>query len=296
MNLISNTFSILSLVVIGTLFFLVIVILVLLRRVEKRQRERMKQTSHDLPVETESPVSDPKRRAKRHALKSVKFRYSVIRHVLIGVALVLMLLGAAFPLLGTVPATMLSAILAILSIVIGIVARPVLENLVSGLMLTLSRAVNVSDTVIINDHYGTIEDITATHMVIKRWDWQRYVVPNAKVISTDFLNLSLYDDYQWAKVAFWVHPAADIDEVRNEAIQAAIDSKKIADHEPPHFWCVELDKQGVKCWVTAWADSPANAWDLRHEIRMNLQRRLAQKGILTHQHNVSIPDTDNHCP
>lgn len=291
MDIFSNTFSVMSLVVVATLLVAVAMGLWILRRLEKKQRERMNRNSHELPIETDSPVSEPVRQAKRSALKSVKVRYSIIRHVLLAIALTLMILGVVFPMLGTVPATLLSALIAVFSIVVGIVARPVLENLVAGLVLTLSRVVNVSDTVVINSNYGTIEDITATHMVVKRWDWQRYVIPNAKVIGTDFLNLSLYDDYQWAKVEFWVVATADIDVVKKEAIAAADECTQITNHEPPHFWYVELGKEGVKCWITTWADSPANAWDLRHEVRMNLHRRLNAKGILTHQHNLSIPAT-----
>ena len=286
-NLNYSFFTSIAFALILVLLVVVVLLILLLRRAERRHRDRVRKTDHSPPIETQSPIKHPVKDARRHALKSVKVRYSVIRHVLMGLALVLVLLGASFPLLGTVPATLLSGLLATFSIMIGIIARPVLENLVAGLMLTLSRAISVSDTVIINDHYGTIEDITATHMVVKRWDWRRYVIPNAKVMTTDFLNLTLRDDFQWARVEFWVASDADIDKVEAEAIASAKEASKIATHEPPHFWHVEMGKEGVRCWVTAWADSPSDAWDLKHEIRMNLMRRLTACGIPSHRHNLS---------
>ncbi|MBN2525666.1 MAG: mechanosensitive ion channel [Deltaproteobacteria bacterium] len=239
-------------------------------------------------MDAESLPGEESKHVKKKALKSIRIRYTVIRHIATAMVLLFVLLGAAFPLLGTVPATLLSALLAMFGIIIGIVAKPVLENLVAGVMLTLSRSVNVADTVLVNDQYGTIEDITATHLVIKLWDWRRYVVPNAKVLGTDFLNLTLFDAYQWAKVDFWVAPDADLAEVEQEVLGIARTCEKIANSEAPHFWVAELHKDAIQCWVTAWAASPSDAWELKHDLRMKIAKSLKQKNILPHRHHLEI--------
>ena len=259
----------------------------LIRRAEQRHRRRVKAIETSVPMEAESLPGDASKEVKNSALKSIRVRYTVIRHVATVILLIFVLLGIAFPLLGTVPATLLSALLAMFGIIVGIVARPVLENLVAGLMLTLSRSVNVADTVIINEQYGTIEDITATHMVIKLWDWRRYVVPNARVLGTDFLNLTLSDAFQWAKVDFWVTPDADLSMVETEVLAIAGSCEKIANNEAPHFWVNELHKDAVHCWVTAWAANPADAWELKHALRMRINQCLRENSVVAHRHNVT---------
>jgi small-conductance mechanosensitive channel len=265
-----------------------------IRRVERRHRHRVKETETAVAMEAESLPGDASKVVKNSALKSIRMRYTVIRHVATVVVLVFVLLGVAFPLLGTVPATLLSAILAMFGIIVGIVARPVLENLVAGLMLTLSRSVNVADTVLMNGQYGTIEDVTATHTVIKLWDWRRYVVPNARVLGTDFLNLTLFDAFQWAKVDFWVTPDADLSMVETEVLAIARDCEKIANNEAPHFWVNELHKDTVHCWVTAWVANPADAWELKHELRMKISKCLREKGVVSHRHNIATTAMEPH--
>lgn len=270
---------------------LLVAVMGMIRRAEKNHRRRVSGTDTSVPLQTESSYEEQSKNVKNRALKSIGARYTIIRHIATVTLLLFILLGAAFPLLGTVPATLLSGLLAMFGIIIGIVAKPVLENLVAGLMLTLSRSVNVADTVLINSQYGTIEDITATHMVIKLWDWRRYVVPNAKVLSTDFLNLTLFDTYQWARVDFWVTPDADLELVEKQVLATAKNSPKIANNEPPHFWVNDLQKDAVHCWLTAWAANPSDAWELKHDLRMKINRCLREQGILAHQHNLKMNST-----
>ena len=267
---------------------LLITVLWVLRRVETKHRHRVSGMETSVPIEAESLPGDQSKNVKNKALKSIRVRYTVIRHIATAMVLLFVLLGAAFPLLGTVPATLLSALLAMFGIIIGIVAKPVLENLVAGLMLTLSRAVNVADTVIINDQYGTIEDITATHVVIKLWDWRRYVVPNAKVLSTDFLNLTLFDAYQWARVDFWVAPGVDLADVEQKVLAVAKNCDKIANQEASHFWVNDLKRDAVHCWLTAWAANPADAWEIKHDLRMKINKCLRENNILAHQHQLNM--------
>ena len=275
---------------------LALIIRLLTRRAEGRQQERIRRRSPVAPIETSSPIDDPLKEAKKTALESIRFRYTIIRHVFIVLLLLVFLLAMAFPLLGTLPAAVLSGFVAIVGVIIGIAARPVIENFVAGVIITLSGSIHVADTVIIDDKYGTIEDITPTHTVIKLWDWRRYVMPNSIALSRDFLNLTLHDSYQWAKVDFWVSPQADLKVVEREAIAAACDSKTFADHEPPHFWVIEMGKQAIRCWVTAWANNPSDAWQLKHDIRRRLAGKLKDCGVEPNLFNLKMEEPKEDAP
>jgi small-conductance mechanosensitive channel len=198
-----------------------------------------------------------------------------------------------FPFIHHVPATVISLLIAAAGVVVGIASRPFIENLVSGMVITFGHTLRVGHTVVVDDHYGTVEDISITHTTIKVWNWRRYIIPNSRMLQKDFVNLTISDSYQWAHVEFYVAYGTDLQVVRNAAIEAAEGSSYFSGDETPRFWVMDLKRAAVKCWVAAWASSPTNAWLLRHEIRTHLVLSLSQLGIRTHLHEI---DDGRHSP
>lgn len=52
-------------------------------------------------------------------------------------------------------------------LVLGLAARPVLSNLIAGIQLAITQPIRIEDSVIINDQWGWIEEITATYIVVR---------------------------------------------------------------------------------------------------------------------------------
>lgn len=235
-------------------------------------------------VRTASPLENQAAEARERGIESIETRFNIIRRVLIPTASVVLLLLVALPLLSGIPAALVSLVVAVAAVVVGIAAKPLLENFFAGIVISFSQPIRIGDTVLIDGHFGTIEDITITHTTVKVWDWRRYMVPNHRMIEKEFLNCSIIDRFQWAYVEFWVSPDADIDRVREIAVSAARESRCYADHEPPRFWVMEMGKEGVRCWVAAWANTPSSAWQLTHDIRTGLIQGFRDEGIRTHVH------------
>jgi small-conductance mechanosensitive channel len=183
-----------------------------------------------------------------------------------------------------------SLLVAVAAVVTGIAARPVLENLIAGVIISFAQPIRIGDTVLIDGYFGTIENISLTHTTLKVWDWRRYMVPNHHMLGKEFVNYSIVDRYQWAYVEFWVAPQTDLDAVRDIATKAARSSRHFADYEEPRFWVMEMGKEGVRCWIAAWANTPSAAWQLGHDIRTELARRFAEAAIRTHsyQHHWDV--------
>jgi small-conductance mechanosensitive channel len=62
-------------------------------------------------------------------------------------------------------------------IIAGLAARPVLSNLFAGVQLAMTQPIRIDDAVIVENEWGTIEEITATYVVVRLWDWRRMIVP-----------------------------------------------------------------------------------------------------------------------
>ncbi len=262
----------------------------LLRRFLAQAEERRRQHLHEKPtfnaVRTSSPIDQPAMTARKSALQSVAERFSVFRRLFLLVVGLLWVVALAFPFLGHAPKVFVSFFITAATILLGIALKPALENVIAGLVISVSDCVNTGDTVVVDGKYGFVEDITLVYTVIKVWNWQRYVIPNSRMLAKEYLNYSLGEADQWVHVEFWVDPEADLGRVSETAVQAAEANKYCADYEKPKFWVMEMDKNAIRCWVVAWAISPPEAWLLRSGVQAELTKRFAEQGIRLHRYCI----------
>lgn len=253
------------------------------RRIRQWRQERLtrlkKHRNFDA-VATASPYDNPEEQARAAALDNVQARFSVMR-VLLGVCAVgLIVVVVLLPLLDELPQALLSFLIAIGLAVVGVAARSMIENFISGMVLSFSRQLKVGDTVLLDaEHYGTVEDINATHTVLKLWDWRRYVVPNSSMLQKEVVSYSHKDQFLWTHVPFHVAPDTDLDLVERLAVESALESSYLARFEEPQFWVREMLPESNLCWLAAWAKNPEDAWYLRSDIRKALVQRLRAHGV-----------------
>lgn len=275
-------------VVTGAGVLLMVRVLFLLRATDRRRRTRLESKRWLDAVRMASPVNDPVAHALDRGLESIDRNTTIARRAVVPLILVLTGALAALPFLDRVPAAILSVLVGAVTVLAGFAARPVIENAFAGLIIAFSRLINIGDTVMVDDHYGTVEDITITHTTIRVWDWRRYVVPNSKMIQNSVINYSLHDRFQWAYVEFWVGYDADIQKVRQLAVEAPTSSAHFADYDPPAFWVMEMAERGIRCWVAAWADSPSAAWMLKCDMRESMLTAFKEHGIEAHAYRVDV--------
>ncbi|MBN1544196.1 mechanosensitive ion channel family protein [Candidatus Woesearchaeota archaeon] len=80
------------------------------------------------------------------------------------------------------------------AVIVGFAAQKAFANIMSGIFLAVSEPIRVGDRVTINDNYGIIEDITLRHTVIKTWDNNRVIIPNAVMNEVQITNHSIVDE------------------------------------------------------------------------------------------------------
>jgi len=256
----------------------------------RRRRASIEELEHSEVTTTSTPLQRPLSVFKDRAKRSVNSRFSIYRRIAWILVLVLIFLGVSLPFLDQLPQALISILVGSAAVIIGIAARPFIENFLSGIAITSSKMLSIGDTILINDNYGTIEDISSTHTVIKLWDWRRFVIPNGTMINHEFINYSLYDEWQFAYVEFFVSYEADLEQVKALAIAAAQKSRHLHGGEKPFFWVMDMGKESIQCWIAAWADSPLSAWELKTDIRTELVLQFRKAGIRAHlkEHAVKM--------
>ncbi|QHI68660.1 mechanosensitive ion channel family protein [Tichowtungia aerotolerans] len=255
-----------------------------LRILQDQRRESIKR--HPEPGAV--PARTRKKAVREQQIRRMESRISITRRTLIALFLLSGISISAIPYLAQLAPAVLPIIIAAVSVVIGVAAKPIIENITCGLVLCFGKLARIGDTVVIDDVYGTIEDFTLTHSVVKRWDSLRYVVPNSSMMTKEFVNYSLYDNNRWVYVEFWIDYQADMELVERLAKESPLGSQYYSDREPPRFWVAETGREGVKCMVVAWAVTPADGWMLSHDIRKALVFKLKQHDIITHTHHIHM--------
>jgi len=218
---------------------------------------------------------------KEQAVERIESRFSNIRRLVIPFAGLLYIVLLVLPFLNYVPATYISILVGAVGVTVGIAAKPFVENIISGLIMSFGKSIRIGDTIEIDGQYSTVEDISMTYTVLKVWDWKRYIIPNGLILQKEILNYSMYDKSIWAYVEFYVSPEADLSLVEQLALESVKGSKFYDSSNEPSFWVMANSETSIKCWLACWAKNPSEAWELKSDMRKGVSQKLRENGIPT---------------
>ena len=151
-------------------------------------------------------------------------------------------------------------------LVVGLAARPVLANLIAGIQIAITQPIRVEDVVVVEGEWGWIEEIFATYVVVRIWDWRRLVVPLSYFIEQPFQNWTRQSATIMGSVFWWVDYTVPVEEMRAE-VERIIAASPLWDGKVKNLQVVDATTEGVQLRaLMSSANSPKN-WDLRCEVR-----------------------------
>lgn len=220
----------------------------------------------DLYVKKRHDVTAPDNREARrvHTQVTVLSRSLQVVAIIAGVAAALM----TFPRVQQVGASILASA-GIAGIVVGLAARPVLENLLGGLQIGFTQPIRLDDVVLVAGEYGRVEEITTTYVVLKLWDERRLIVPFSKFISEPFQNWTRTGAELLGTVFVWVDYAAPVERIRAAAEQIVRESP-LWDGRVNKLQVTECTEQSMQLRVLVSANNASAAFDLRVHVRERL--------------------------
>ncbi|MGP4002825.1 mechanosensitive ion channel family protein [Streptomyces sp. 8N706] len=180
-----------------------------------------------------------------------------------------------FPAMRTVGTSMLASA-GLLGIVAGIAAQSTLGNLFAGLQIAFGDMVRIGDTVVVDEEWGTVEEITLTFLTVKTWDERRFTMPVSYFTSQPFENWSRGGPQMTGTVFFHLDHSAPVEAIREKVHEIVQDCAAWDGRE----WGVAVtdttpSTMVVRALVTA-RDADA-VWTVRCEVRERVVAWLCDK-------------------
>lgn len=202
--------------------------------------------------------------------RQVHTQIQVLRRVTAAVVTILAIAIAllSFPEVRAAGAGLLASA-GLIGIIAGVAAKPTATNVFAGLQIAISQPIRVDDVVVVEGHWGRVEQIALTYVVVRVWDLRRLVLPISYFIENSFENWTR----QHADILGWVYIEVDyrapVEEIRQEL-------HRILQQSPDWdggTWSLQVTSLGTETMqlraLMSSKDSSAS-WNLQCDVREHL--------------------------
>ena len=152
------------------------------------------------------------------------------------------------------------------SLIVGLALQPLLTNLIAGIQIAVTQPIRIDDAVIVEKEWGNIEEINATYVVVRLWDWRRLVLPLSYFIQTPFQNWTRESASLIGTAMIYVDHAAPIATMRAKLEEIARAST-LWDGKVVSLQVTDITAQVMEVRCLASARNAPATFDLRCESR-----------------------------
>jgi small-conductance mechanosensitive channel len=150
-----------------------------------------------------------------------------------------------------------------------------LGRLFAGLQLAFTQPMRIGDTVIIDNEFGQVEEITLSFITIRLWDLRRLILPTDYFTNKGLLNLTRESSELLGTIFLYADYTLPVDLVRDKFMGLLKASnywnKKVSALEVTD---IKESTMEIRCLVSA--DNADNLWKLRCDIREKLIKYIVE--------------------
>jgi small-conductance mechanosensitive channel len=151
-------------------------------------------------------------------------------------------------------------------IVLGLALQPLLKNLVAGIQLAVTQPIRLEDAVIVEGEWGNVEEITATYVVVRLWDWRRMVLPLSYFIEKPFQNWTRESATLIGTAFLHVDYTAPVELMRRK-LQEIAAASPLWDRRVVNMQVTDLRPATMEIRMLVSASNAGRTFDLRCEVR-----------------------------
>ncbi|MGU3662072.1 mechanosensitive ion channel family protein [Methylobacterium fujisawaense] len=205
---------------------------------------------------------------------------SVLGRIAGGMTILVSFLVAASVAFPSVSAADLFNLLGIGGVAIGFAFRDVLQNLLAGILILLTRPFVIGDQIRAGSHEGTVEDVWVRATVLRTYDNQRVLIPNATLFVDKITVITAHDKRRLA-FPLTIGNGDDIKRARRVIVEALRTTDGVLSDPPPEALVTGLGAAGVDMTARVWIDPPRrrDAMDALDHAISNVKDALTAAGI-----------------
>ncbi len=215
-------------------------------------------------------VSLSRRITDANRLRSLQTQIALPRAILriaivvVGTALVLL----QFDVVRSVGVSLLASA-GLATVILGLAAQRAVGNLLAGIQLAAAQPIRIGDVVVVENEWGTVEEIGLTSVVVKLWDLRRLVLPVSYFLEKPFQNWTRGASDLLGTVTLHLDPSIQVDEVRAE-VERILAQTTLWDRRTQSVQVTDLAATTVELRIVVSARDAAQLWDLRCHVREKL--------------------------
>lgn len=170
----------------------------------------------------------------------------------------------------------ITVILGALSVGIGLGLQSIVNNFVSGIILIFDRTIHIGDTVEIGDKKGRVKQISMRSSTLLTAEGAEVIIPNGNILSKDFVNWSLNDNYIRIDLTFTVSKITK--DQRGEILKIIKSSKDVAEKEP-EILTNTVTSQSTQLKIYFWCEDVRQRELARSEVYTAISKYLEEQGV-----------------
>jgi small conductance mechanosensitive channel len=186
-----------------------------------------------------------------------------------------------------IQATSFAAVLAGLTVGIGLALSGTLGNVASGVMLLIFRPFKVGDVVSVAGVVGSVDEIGLFTTSVDTPDKRRIILPNNSIVGAIIENISHHDTRR-VDVAVGVDYGASIDDTRKVLEKAAASIPQGLGDPAPAIVLLDLGDSAVNWAVRLWVNA-GDYWPVKDALTRAVKVHLDEAGI-----GIPFPQMDVH--
>ena len=133
----------------------------------------------------------------------------------------------------------------------------------------MTQPIRIDDAVIVENEWGTIEEITSTYVVVRLWDWRRMIVPLSYFIEKPFQNWTRENSSLIGSAFLYVDYRAPVGVIRDKLTEI-VKASKNWDGGVVNLQVTDAKESTIELRCLMSARSAGQAFDLRCEVREKL--------------------------
>ncbi|GAA0811993.1 mechanosensitive ion channel [Colwellia sp. D2M02] len=181
----------------------------------------------------------------------------------------------------------LIAILGAAGLAIGLALQGSLANFAGGVLILLFRPFKNGDAIKAQGHVGSVEEIQIFNTILKTFDNQRIIIPNALLSNGCVTNINV-NGTRRVDMVFSIGYDDDIAKAK-ALLKAMIDAddRILKDHSND-IWVGEHGDSSINLFVRPWANA-ADYWGIYFDFMENVKLAFDKEGI-----SIPFPQRDVH--